>query len=155
MTRSRLRSLIASYPERRCLDVLRRHVSSRGLWFDLRSRSLGHEVAQEAGPLRSLLRRGCVTVGPLRVLRFLPRPDVDDDPTESWTLEDTDLVSLVWYDAEGDWCWAVRQGRRHVDNGLSDTRRRAVVDSRRYAAGVMAHVLDWGRWSRPPRGQWS
>lgn len=82
----------------------------------------------------------------MRVLRFLPRPDLDDDPTESWTLEGSDIVHHVWR-SDDSWCWSVRQGTHPVDNGLAETRGRALVDSRRYAVGVMAAVLDWGRWA--------
>ena len=82
----------------------------------------------------------------VRVLRFLPRPDLDDDPTESWTLEGTDIVQSVWR-SEDSWCWAVRQGRRPVENGLADSRRSARLESQRHAVHVMAHVLDWGRWA--------
>ena len=84
----------------------------------------------------------------MRVLRFLPRPDADDDPTESWVLEGSDIVHRVWR-SDGSWCWSVGQGTHHVENGLSPSRRSAVFESRRHAAGVMAWVLDWGRWLGP------
>jgi hypothetical protein len=82
----------------------------------------------------------------VRPLRFLRRPDPDGDPIEWAVLEDTDLSTSVWETPDG-WCWGVHQGKRFVDNGLADTRRLARLQSRRYAAGIMAHVLHWGRWS--------
>lgn len=81
------------------------------------------------------------------VLRFLRRPDPDGDPIEWSELEDTDLMAAVWLDDSGTHCWSVAQGKRHLENGLSTTRRSARLESRRYAVHAMTHVLDWGRWS--------
>jgi hypothetical protein len=74
------------------------------------------------------------------VLRFLPRPDVEGDPTESWTLEDSSIVASVW--PAGDcWGWSVHRGRQFVENGLSATGSSARLESRRCAVRELVRGL--------------
>lgn len=82
----------------------------------------------------------------MEVLGFLPRPDSDArgwEGVSSWTLGSTDIVQGVWETDDGLWGWAVWSGSEFVGNGLEDTRRDAVLTSRRGAAATLAIRMTW------------